>query len=490
VWDNRDVARTKIVATMGPAMSELSVVAAVIAAGADVLRVNCSHGTHEEHVASVRLAREAAASLGREVAVLADLQGPKIRAGTIMAPGRVMHPGDEVTLRAGVETTEDGAVPIVYPHFSDDVRAGDRVLLADGLIELVVDAVRGADVACAVVRGGTLTSHKGVNLPGVAVTAQSPTVKDLADLAPLVEAGVDYVALSFVRSAEDVQRLRAALASLGSRAAVVAKLERPEAITGLDQIVAVSDAVMVARGDLGVEMGPELVPGLQKRIIATANAHATPVITATEMLESMVSETRPTRAEASDVANAVFDGTSAVMLSAETAVGMHPANVVRYMDRICGHAEALPEFMASVREPAGEITPARAIARGVVQAVRDLGAVAVVVHTQTGSSSRLVAGVRPGVPILALTPDLATLRLVALHHGVEGRLVPPVTDSLALMAQANEHVLEAGLAHDGDQIIVVAGAPGTVGGTNRLLVHCVDSSLPPYDSNLRRRATD
>lgn len=484
------MARTKIVATMGPAMVDVASIAAVISAGADVLRVNCSHGTAEEHLTSVRLARAAAASLGREVSVLVDLQGPKIRAGTIPAPGCVLRPGDAVTLRAGVELTDDGALPVVYPHFADDVGPGDRVLLADGLIELAVRSVVGADVACSVVRGGTLTSHKGINLPGVAVTAQSPTVKDLADLAALVDVDIDYVALSFVRAADDVHRLRDALRTLGSRAAVVAKLERHEAMSRLEEIVAASDAVMVARGDLGVEMGPELVPGLQKRIIATANAHAIPVITATEMLESMITETRPTRAEASDVANAVFDGTSAVMLSAETAVGMHPANVVRYMDRICGCAEALPEFMAPVRQPAGEISPARAVARAVVQAVRDLAAVAVVVHTQTGSSSRLVAAVRPGVPILALTPDVSTLRRVALHHGVQGRLVPAVTDSLALMAQANEHVLAAGVARAGDQIIVVAGAPGAVGGTNRLLVHCVDSTLPPYDANQRRRATD
>ena len=490
MWDNSRVARTKIVATLGPATADVESVSAVIAAGADVLRVNCSHGTHDEHRASVRVAREAAASLGREVAVLLDLQGPKIRVGTIPPPGRVLRRGDEVLLRGGCETTDDQAIPVVYAHFAHEVGPGARVLLADGLIEIAVTEVQGNDVAGNVVRGGTLTSRKGVNLPGVAVTALSPTVKDLADLAAVAEEGVDYVALSFVRGAADITRLRHSLESLRCDAAVVAKLERHEAILQLDQIVAASDAVMVARGDLGVEMGPEMVPALQKRIIATANAHAIPVITATEMLESMVAETRPTRAEASDVANAVFDGTSAVMLSAETAVGRDPANVVRYMDRICQNAEGSPEFMAPTREPVGDISPARAVARAVLQAVRVLHAVAVVVHTQTGSSSRLVAAVRPGVPILALTPDVATLRLVCLHHGVAGRLVPPVSDSLALTAQANVHVLAAGLARDGEQIIVVAGAPGKVGGTNRLLVHCVDSSMPPYEQLRNRRVTD
>jgi pyruvate kinase len=324
-----------------------------------------------------------------------------------------------------------------------------------------------------VVRGGRLTSHKGINLPGVAVTAQSPTLKDLQDAAAMVEAGVDYLALSFVRTADDVRRLRAAVAGLGASVPIVAKLERPESLDELASILAAVDAVMVARGDLGVEMGPERVPVLQKQIIAAANAHAIPVITATEMLESMVDAARPTRAEASDVANAVFDGTSAVMLSAETAVGEDPVNVVRWMARICAEAEAAPWFAVPLPPVSGVVTPARAVAHAVVQAVHDLGACAVVVHTQTGSSSRLVASYMPGVPVLALSPREETLRLVALHRGVRGVLVPAVDDSLALMAQANEQALATGLARDGDIVVVVAGAPGQVGGTNRLLIHRV-----------------
>ena len=482
---------TKIVATLGPASASPDVLAEMLQAGVDVVRVNCSHGTRDQHVAQVALVREVAESLGRRVAVLADLQGPKMRVGTLPGDGLALADGQRVVVRSGAETADAGVVPVTYRNLASDVCPGDRVLLADGMLELRVIDTTGSDVDCEVVHGGLLTSRKGVNLPGAAVTAQSPTLKDLDDLSAMVEAGVDYVALSFVRSADDVRRLRDAIANLGGTALVVAKLERPEALDHLDEILAVSDAVMVARGDLGVEMGPERVPVLQKRIIAAANAHAIPVITATEMLESMVTEVRPTRAEASDVANAVFDGTSAVMLSAETAVGTDPPEVVRWMCRIIACAEAAPELVAIPEPPHGVITPARAVARSVVQAVRDLAAVAVVVHTQTGSSSRLVSSFRPGVPILALSPAESTLRLTALHHGVRGELVVAVDDSLALMAQANDAALSTGLAQDGDTVIVVAGAPGQVGGTNRMLVHRVDAALPPYDAQLmQRRASD
>ncbi|HVE99292.1 MAG TPA: pyruvate kinase [Mycobacteriales bacterium] len=471
--------RTKIVATLGPASASREVLTAMLLGGVDVVRINCSHGTAEQHLAQVALVRDVAAGLGRRIAILADLQGPKMRVGTLPEEGLTLTDGATVHLRAGAETAERGVVPVTYRNLAADVRPGDRVLLDDGMLELRVDDVEGTDVVCAVVHGGTLTSRKGVNLPGAAVTAQSPTLKDLADLSTMVEADVDYVALSFVRTADDVRRLRDAIANLGAATLVVAKLERPEALDHLDEILAASDAVMVARGDLGVEMGPEQVPVLQKRIIAAANAHAIPVITATEMLESMVTEVRPTRAEASDVANAVFDGTSAVMLSAETAVGVDPAEVVRWMCRIIHSAESAPELETRASTPHGVITPARAVARSVVQAVRDLAAVAVVVHTQTGSSSRLVSSFRPGVPILALSPAESTVRLVALHHGVQGDLVPAVDDSITLMAQANEQALSSGLARDGDTIIVVAGAPGQSGGTNRMLVHRVDAALSP-----------
>ncbi|HEU0129889.1 MAG TPA: pyruvate kinase [Mycobacteriales bacterium] len=464
------MARTKVVATLGPSSRSEETIRAMTEAGVSVFRINCSHGERADHLAEIALVRSVATALGRNVAVLADLQGPKIRVGTV---GDGVELAGTCTLRAGCDTTADGTIPVGYGRFAADVRPGARVLLDDGRLELRVRSVAGRDVACEVVRGGLLTSHKGINLPGVAVTAQSPTLKDLQDAAAMVEAGVDYLALSFVRTPEDVNRLRAAVRGLGAAVPIVAKLERPEALDHLDGILEAADAVMVARGDLGVEMGPERVPVLQKTIVSAANAHALPVITATEMLESMVEESRPTRAEASDVANAVFDGTSAVMLSQETAVGHDPTAAVEWMVRICAEAEAAPRFNVPAAVVRGVVTPARAVAHAVVQTVRDLAATCVVVHTHSGASSRLVASYDPGVPVLALSPVEETVRRVALHRGVVAQRVERADDSLALMAQANVEARRAGLARPGDTIVVVAGAPGVVGGTNRLLVHSV-----------------
>jgi pyruvate kinase len=470
---------TKIVATMGPACSSEAKLRELLAAGVDVVRINCSHGLLDDHVAEVELVRKIADQLGRHVAVLADLQGPKMRVGELPEGGLFLHLDQRIRIRSGTATCPDDCIPCVYEHLADDVRPGDRIQFADGSIEARVIEVSGDEVTAVVERPGVLEARKGINLPGVAVTAQSPTPKDLIDLEKMVGAGVDYVALSFVQKAADVVRLREAVDALGASTLIVAKLERPEASEHLDEILDVVDAIMVARGDLGVEAGPEQVPILQKRFIAAANAHAIPVITATEMLESMIVETRPTRAEASDIANAVFDGTDAVMLSAETAVGAHPIEAVRYMRRICDTAESAPWASRGRPLPHGPISAARAVARAVCQAVTDLNAVAVVVHTTTGASSRLVSAFRPGVPILALSPSEQTVRLTALHHGVQSELVESADDSLALMAQANKFALSTGLAHDGDTVIVVAGAPGQIGGTNRMLVHRVDAAIPP-----------
>lgn len=467
---------TKIVATLGPACNSPTSLREILEAGVDVVRINCSHGRIEDHVEEVALVRKVADELGRHVAVLADLQGPKMRVGELPKEGIAFECEDRMTIRAGCTTAPDPVVPCVYEHLADDVRPGDRILFADGMIEARVEGVTGADVTATVIRPGILHGRKGINLPGVSVTAQSPTPKDLSDLEYMVAAGVDYVALSFVQTAADVNRLRAAITALGASTMIIAKLERPEAIEHLDEIVDAVDAIMVARGDLGVEAGPEQVPILQKRFIAAANAHAIPVITATEMLESMIVETRPTRAEASDVANAVFDGTDAVMLSAETAVGAHPVGAVRYMRRICETAESAPWAVRQRPVPHGLIGPARAVSRAVYQAVKDLNAVAVVVHTSTGASSRLVSSFRPGVPILALSTSESTVRRTALHHGVQAEKVPEAGDAFGLLNQANEMALSTGLAKDGDTIIVVAGAPGRTGGTNRMVVHIVEGN--------------
>ena len=342
--------RTRLVATYGPACSAPGVLTEMIGAGVDVVRINCSHGTPADRAAAVTAIRAAAAAAGRRVAVLADLQGPKIRVGRLPAPVDLVA-GQQVVLLAGVDEACDGEIPVVYPAFAADLGPGSPVLLHDGLLELRVDAVDGTRVAATVVRGGVLSSRKGINMPGAAISASSPTGKDLLDLAAMVAAGVDYVALSFVKDAQDGRRLRRHADELGADVRIVAKLERPEALEHLEEILEVFDAVMVARGDLGVEVGPELVPLVQKRIIAAANDAGVPVITATEMLESMISAPRPTRAEASDVANAVFDGTDAVMLSGETASGAHPVEAVAYMRRICDSAETQQQFYRRQAEP-------------------------------------------------------------------------------------------------------------------------------------------
>src|SRR6266545_4483877 len=310
-----DSERTKVVATLGPASSDPDVLGKMIDAGLDVVRLNFSHGEQADHLARLELVRKTADERGANVAVLADLQGPKIRVGIVGEQGVTVRTGDECVLLSGAERAPGPEIPVVYEHLASDVRPGDSVLLDDGTIELRVRSVSGDEVRCEVLDGGVVRSRKGVNLPGVAVSAASLTAKDLADLATAIDAGVDYVALSFVRRPEDVLDAKQAIAERGGRMPVVAKLERPEAIDHLDDILEATDAVMVARGDLGVELPVEKVPPLQKEIIARANSLGVPVITATQMLESMVASARPTRAEASDVANAIFDGTDAVMLS-------------------------------------------------------------------------------------------------------------------------------------------------------------------------------
>jgi pyruvate kinase len=340
------IERTKVVATLGPASSNREVLGGMVDAGLDVVRLNFSHGEKADHVARFELVRAVAAELGRNLAILVDLQGPKIRVGVVGDNGVKLDRGRQVVLVAGVDRAADPEIPVVYPELAADVHQGDQILLDDGAIGLRVEDVEGQRVRCQVERGGVVKSRKGVNLPGVAVSAASLTAKDRADVATAVEAGADYLALSFVREPDDVVQAKQVVAEQGGDIPVVAKLERPEAIDCLDEILEVADAVMVARGDLGVELAVEKVPPIQKNIIARANSSGVPVITATQMLESMVASSRPTRAEASDVANAIFDGTDAVMLSQETAVGQYPVEAVATMARIAREAEATPYLSA------------------------------------------------------------------------------------------------------------------------------------------------
>ncbi len=477
--------RTKVVATLGPSSADRGTLGQMIDAGLDVVRLNFSHGTREQHLANIRMVREVAAEHGGEVAILADLQGPKIRVGVVPDEGIRLVTGGTCELVAGVQHADPPAIPVVYEQLAQDVRPGNRILLDDGALDLSVVSVNGNRVRCQVHQGGVVRSRKGVNLPGVAVSAPSLTEKDVADLAIAVEGKVDYMALSFVRRPQDVIQARQAIRALGASIPVVAKLERPEVLDDLDAIVQASDGVMVARGDLGVEVAVERVPAIQKRIIARANALGVPVITATQMLESMITSARPTRAEASDVANAVFDGTDAVMLSGETAVGAHPVAAVHAMGQIIHEAEKNPELLVPPPPPRASedgLGVAAAVCRAAVDAADDLGAEAIVALTYTGATARLVSRFRPRTPIVGITPNEETRRRMALYWGVEAApRLEPQDNLTALRVQADQRLLAGGWAKHGDLVVVVAGTVGTDTSTNRMIVHRVGEASTPQD---------
>jgi pyruvate kinase len=479
-----DVERTKIVATLGPASSDREVLGGMVEAGLDVVRLNFSHGERADHLARFELVRAVSAERGRNLAVLVDLQGPKIRVGVVDDDGIKVDRGGEVVLVAGADRADDSEIPVVYPELAADVHQGDQILLDDGAIGLRVRGVQGDRVRCQVERGGVVRSRKGVNLPGVAVSAASLTVKDRADLATAVEAGADYLALSFVRKPDDVVEAKQAIADHGGDIPVVAKLERPEAIDCLDEILEVADAVMVARGDLGVELAVEKVPSIQKHIIARANSLGVPVITATQMLESMVASPRPTRAEASDVANAIFDGTDAVMLSQETAVGQYPIEAVATMCRIAREAEATPYLSAPPPPAVGMLDVAATVCKAAVQVATDLGARAIVAFTESGATARYVSRFRPRVPIIGLATSQVAMRRMALYWGVEGASPLDIsTDLREMIAQGDQRIIEECMISPGELVVVVAGTPGGRGGTNRVIVHQVgERDLAPREA--------
>jgi pyruvate kinase len=464
--------RTKIIATLGPACGQPETLERMIRAGVDVVRLNFSHGQEAEHRAMLAIVRKVSGELGGRVALLADLQGPKIRVGQL-PDGVQLTRGAVVELVSGAETAEPPAIPVVYERLAADVREGDRILLDDGAMELRVLDVRGDRVRAEVRRGGRLSSRKGVNLPGVAVSAPSLTTKDRADLRIAVEGEADYVALSFVRRARDVEAARAEIRQLGGDIPIVAKLERPEALEDLDAILAASDGVMVARGDLGVEVAVERVPVIQKGVIARANAAGVPVITATQMLESMITNPTPTRAEASDVANAVFDGTDAVMLSGETAVGRWPVEAVEAMMRIVHEAEAAPN-LTNPPPPATGLDVTATVCKAAVAAAADLDTGAIVAFTETGATARFVSRFRPRMPIVGITPAENTRRRMALYWGVEAAPRVDYSDDLEqMLRQADECLIAGGFAARGDRVVVVSGAATRTGATNRMIVHTV-----------------
>ncbi|MFP5355157.1 MAG: pyruvate kinase [Gemmatimonadota bacterium] len=459
------IARTKVVCTLGPATATPEAIGALMDAGLNVARINFSHGTHEQHARTVALVRQLAAERGRPVAILGDLQGPRIRMGELEAPVTVVA-GEDLVL-CYEDDASDGDLPVTYDHIADDVKVGDRILVDDGLIELVVLEVDKPRVKARVVYGGVIKRHKGLNLPGVAVSAPSITEKDRADVEFAVAQGLDYLALSFVRRAEDIAQLRS---MLPKGMLIVAKIEKDTALTNIEGILSAADAVMVARGDLGVELPFEEVPLVQKRIIRLAGQMGRPVITATQMLESMIQNPRPTRADASDVANAILDGTDAVMLSAETASGSYPKLAVQAMQRIIAEIEQhQPSKREERRNAVGTSTTEETIAAAVVTAVRMLGTPLVIVFTKSGFSARMVSSHRPGVPILALTDVPKTYNQLAMVWGVVPLLVPPANTYEAMLDSAREALLQRGLAAAGDKVIVTAGVPFDVPGTTNLL---------------------
>ena len=464
--------RTKIVCTLGPASWSPERIDALIQAGMDVARINFSHGDLERHAETIRLVRAASRKAGRPIAILGDLQGPKIRVGVLPAPV-VLRPGDRVVF-APEGQHGPGELPTTFHELSHDVEVGDVVLLADGLMELIVEDVEAPRVAMRVIHGGELGSSKGINLPGTPVSIPSLTEKDLRDLQFALEQELEYVALSFVRSAQDVRDLLDRIPAGGPL--VVVKVEKGMALDNLEEILAVSAAAMVARGDLGVELPFERVPLAQKRMIQLANLASRPVITATQMLESMIENPRPTRAEASDVANAIIDGTDAVMLSAETATGKFPVQAVQAMARIAQEIESShiletgPHYDLPVVSRGDGFTPTeRAIAGATAEAVRRLQAPLILTFTSSGSTARIVSSFRPPVPILAITDRLKTWAQLSLVWGV----IPVVCSEDAtfeeMLACGREEAVRRGLARPGDRVVVTAGLPMHRPGTTNLL---------------------
>ncbi len=466
----KQLRRTKIVATLGPATNSVDGIGQLIAAGVDVFRLNFSHSDREAHARTMARIREAGAGVGREIGILQDLGGPKIRLGVLPEGGLALQPGSTVRLDSSGKPAA-GTLPVNYPYLAEDVKPGDPILLADGTVELRVEDAAGTVVLCSVVTGGRLSSHKGVNLPGSRLRIPSFTDKDRLDLEVGLANGVDFVALSFVRSEEDLAPVIEILDGVTPRPLLIAKIEKPQAVDRLEPILAMVDGIMVARGDLGVELPVEQVPLIQKRIIREAVQAGKPVITATQMLGSMVSSPRPTRAEASDVANAVLDGTDAVMLSEETAVGSYPVEAVQTLDRIAKAVEPSVDHDAFLnRSPAG--SPRRtdeAIGHAACWLARDVEARAIVASTVSGTTARLVARFRPAVPVFALTPHRWVERQLSLSWGVVPAHVESFGDTDAMFELAARWAADAGLTQPGDRLVLTAGAPINVPGTTNML---------------------
>ena len=463
--------RTKIIATIGPASSSSTIIARLIRAGMDAARLNFSHGDRRDHTWRIQLIRNEAAKAGKQIAIIQDLQGPKLRVGAMQNDAVPLKRGDMLTLTTKKVIGTADLVSVTYPRLTKDLKAGDIVLLDDGRLELRVARKDAHGLTCKVIRGGVLKSHKGVNLPGARLSLPSLSRKDKDDLKFGVKQGVDYIALSFVRTAQDILLTRKFVHSLGANIPLIAKIEKPEAIQNLDEIICASDGIMVARGDLGVEMSSEQVPLLQKKIIEACKWAEKPVITATQMLESMIENPQPTRAEASDVANAILDGTDCVMLSGETAMGNYPVQAVEVMARFAVQTEtSLNPWPPDVHISG----PDESVAHAACRAAEEQQAHAIVTFTQSGSTALLVSKHRPRMSIIAPTPFDLVARKMSLYWGVTPILLKTKRTTDDMIASVERAMIFRNLARQHDLIVITAGVPvGVAGSTNMMKIHRV-----------------
>jgi len=467
---DREIKKTKIVCTIGPASSDPAIMERLMREGMDVARLNFSHGDHQGHGEKITQLKRLSAQTGRPVAILQDLGGGKVRVGEIEGGTVLLDTGATITLTT--EQTEGNAqkISVTYPGLTNDVKEGDTILLADGTLELTVMSVKPPEVTCQVVVGGELNSHKGVNMPSGELRTKALTDKDREDLLFGVQAQVDLIALSFVRSGEDIQEAKEVLRSQHADIPIIAKIERHEALRHIQEIMQEADGIMVARGDLGVEIPLEEVPLVQKDLIKRANSLGKPVITATQMLRSMVESPRPTRAEASDVANAIFDGTDAVMLSEETATGKYPVEAVRFMVMIAETTErSFPHGLFLPTDPYQKGEIADSMSHAACQLAEDLGVAAIITPTRTGRTARLVSRYRPRYPILAFSPQSTTVRQLILSWGVHPILVPEFTNVDEIVGKGITAALQQGWVAKGQRVVVTAGTPVDLPGTTNLI---------------------
>jgi pyruvate kinase len=463
--------RTKIIATIGPASSSPAVIARLIRAGMDAARLNFSHGERKDHTRRIKLIRREAAKAGKQIAIIQDLQGPKLRVGAVKNDAVPLKRGDAITVTTKKILGTGALISVTYPRLTKDLKAGDTMLLDDGRLELRVIKRSAAGLRCRIVCGGVLRSHKGVNLPGVSLSLPSLSSKDKDDLLFGLGQGVDYVALSFVRSADDINRTRRFINALGADTPIIAKIEKPEAIANLAGIIEAADGIMVARGDLGVEMSPENVPLLQKKIIEACHWAEKPVITATQMLESMIDNPQPTRAETSDVANAILDGTDCVMLSGETAVGKYPVQTVEVMSRIALRAETSVNPWPPDADVSG---PDVSVAHAACRAAEEQCARAIVTFTQSGSTALLVSKHRPRAAVIAATPFDKISRRLSLYWGVTPIILKVRRTTDDMIAGVERAMLHRKLVRPRDLIVITAGVPvGVAGSTNLMKIHHV-----------------